>query len=120
MIRNLTRDTVIASRIEIAQDSWARMKGLLGVMDFPPGEALIITRCQSIHMFFMKFPIDVIFCDRQNKVIGLCAGIKPFCMSPVFFKASYAIELPLGSITASKTQVEDQIDISLTRNNPVL
>jgi uncharacterized membrane protein (UPF0127 family) len=67
MIANLTRNTTIASHVEIAQDPLSRMKGLLGKNDFPKGEALVITHCQSIHMFFMKFPIDVIFCDRQDK-----------------------------------------------------
>ena len=112
MIHNLTRDTTIASHIEIAQNPWARMKGLLGRRDLPPGEALIITHCQSIHMFFMKFPIDVIFCDRRHKVTGLCERLNPFYLSPVFFKASYAIELPSGAIAASKTQVGDQIGLS--------
>lgn len=116
MIVNLTRDTVIASRIEIAQNPWGRMKGLLGRRDFPSQEALIITHCRSIHMFFMKFPIDVIFCDRQNKVIGLCERLKPFCLSPIFFKASYAIELPSGSIAASKTQTGDQVDLKGLRD----
>ena len=111
MIRNLTRNALIASRIEIAQSSWARMKGLLGRRGLSSGEALVITHCQSIHMFFMKFPIDVIFCDRQDKVVGLCGGIKPFCLSPIFFKASYAIELPSGSIAASKTQIGDQVQL---------
>jgi uncharacterized membrane protein (UPF0127 family) len=111
MITNLTRSTTIASHIKIAQNSSQRMKGLLGVTDFPQGEALVITHCQSIHMFFMKFPIDVIFCDRQDKVVGLCIGIKPFYLSPIFFKASYAIELPVGSIAASKTQRGDQIKL---------
>jgi uncharacterized membrane protein (UPF0127 family) len=112
MISNLTRNTTIALHIEIAKDPWTRMKGLLGVSDFLQGNALVITHCQSIHMFFMKFPIDVIFCDHQNRVIGLCERIKPFCFSPVFFKASYAIELPIGSISDSKTQVGDQIQMS--------
>ncbi len=109
MIANLTRGTTIASRVKIANNSWTRMKGLLGGADFPPGEALIITHCQSIHMFFMKFSIDVIFCDSQNKVVGLCQDIKPFYLSPVFFKASFAIELPSGTIAASKTQLGDQV-----------
>ena len=109
MISNLTRKTVIASHVEIAQNPLQRMRGLLGSNDFPQGRALIITHCQSIHMFFMKFPIDVIFCDKQNKVVGRCMGINPFCLSPIFFKASYAIELPAGSIAASKTQIGDQI-----------
>ena len=112
MITNITRSTTIASRVEIAQNPLQRMKGLLGASDFPQGEALVITQCQSIHMFFMQFPIDVIFCDRQDKVVGLCADIKPFCLSPLFFKASYAIELPQGSIAASGTQIGDQIQLT--------
>jgi len=109
MIANQTRNTTIASHKTITQNSWQRMKGLLGVKDFPQGQALVITHCQSIHMFFMKIPLDVIFCDHENKVIGLCVGIKPFSLSPIFFKASYAIELPVGSITASRTQLGDEI-----------
>ena len=111
MISNLTSNTVIASQTQIAQNPSDRMKGLLGKDNLPQGEALIITHCQSIHMFFMKFSIDVIFCDRQNKVVGLCAQIKPFYLSPVFFNASYAIELPSGTIAASKTKIGDQIQI---------
>ena len=111
MIVNLTRKTTIASLVKIAQTSSQRMKGLFGVSHFPTGEALVITHCQSIHMFFMKIPLDVIFCDRQHKVVGLCVGIKPFCLSPIFFKASYAIELPIGSIAASQTQIGDQLDV---------
>jgi hypothetical protein len=116
MISNLTRSTVLASRIEIAQNPLQRMKGLLGRCDFPEDSALVITHCQSIHMFFMKFPIDVIFCDAQDKVVGLCVDIQPFGLSPLFFKASYAIELPSGSIAASKTQIGDQIDLPLTHS----
>lgn len=111
MISNLTRNTVIASRVQTAGDPWSRMNGLLGVKDFSKDDALIITECRSIHMFFMKFPIDVIFCDRDHKVVGLCQEIKPFHLSPVFFRASYAIELPAGSISASKTQAGDQIQL---------
>ena len=111
MIRNLTRNSVIASHVEIAKTSQQRMKGLLGRTDFPKNEALIITRCQSIHMFFMKFAIDVLFCDKQNKVVGICENIKPFQLSPIFFKASYAIELPAGTIASSKTKLGDQIKL---------
>jgi hypothetical protein len=111
MITNLTRNTTIASHAETAQNPWARMKGLIGVRVLSPGEALIITHCQSIHMFFMKFPIDVIFCDRRHKVTGLCERLNPFYLSPVFFKASYAIELPSGTIAASKTQIGDQVQL---------
>ena len=111
MITNLTRKALIASSVEMAQNPWQRMKGLLGREDLPKGQALVIPGCQSIHMFFMKFPIDVVFCDRQNRVIGLCQNIRPFALSPVFFKAAYAIELPAGTIQDTQTQAGDHFQI---------
>jgi uncharacterized membrane protein (UPF0127 family) len=111
MITNLTRKSTIASQVTVTRNPWQRMKGLLGVKDFPTGQALVITSCRSIHMFFMAFPIDVVFCDGAHKVVGLCRDIQPFSFSPVFFNASYAIELPAGSIAASKTQIGDEIKI---------
>jgi uncharacterized membrane protein (UPF0127 family) len=111
MVINLTRKCQVASKVQKAQNPWQRMKGLLGRSSFPLGEALIIPCCQSIHMFFMKFPIDVVFCDRTNAVIGLCQNIQPFGLSPIFLKASYAIELPAGTIAATKTQLGDHFQI---------
>ncbi len=111
MIVNETRSLNVASRLRVAQDPWQRMKGLLGTKALPPGEALVIRPCQSIHMLFMAYPIDVLFCDGQGKVVGLCADLRPFALSPVFFKAAYAIELPTGTIASSKTQLGDQIRI---------
>jgi uncharacterized protein len=107
MIFNTSRNTVIASNTEIARSFQQRSQGLLGRTGLAEGHALIILRCNSIHMFFMKFPIDVIFCDRRDRVVGLCCGIKPFRLSPLFLRASYAIELPAGAIAASRTQKGD-------------
>jgi hypothetical protein len=60
-------------------------------------------------MFFMRFPIDVIFVDKNNRVVGLVAAIQPYRLSPIFWKASYAIELKTGAIQASLTGVGDII-----------
>ncbi len=111
MIINLTRNTKLAAMYKIAQDPWARMKGLLGTEALPTGSALVITHCNSIHMFFMKYSIDVIFCDKANKVVGLCQEIKPYNLSPIFFQATYAIELPAGTILSTNTQLGDQIQL---------
>jgi len=65
--------------------------------------------CQQIHMVFMRFPIDVIFVDKNHKVVGLVRKIPPFGFSPVFWKASFAIELPVTAIDKSQTQLEDML-----------
>ena len=95
----------------VADTFFSRLVGLLNRKSFNPGEALIIRRCRSIHMFFMGFAIDVVFVDRNNRVVGFVEGIKPFCLSPIFFRASYAIELPEGTVKTSKTTAGDQIQL---------
>ena len=110
-IVNLTRRSTLANSIEIANTPLKRMRGLLGRDSLDSQAALVIPHCQSIHMFFMKFAIDVIFVDSKNQVVGLSPRIKPFMLSPVFWKSACAIELPAGTIESTKTQVGDQIKI---------
>lgn len=112
MIVNLTRNSTIAQNVKVANDPWQRAKGLLGEKILPQGQALVITGCQSIHMVFMQFSIDAIFCNGKHVVVGLCKDIKPFCFSPIFFKASYVIELPPGTIDLSQTKLGDQVQIA--------
>ncbi len=109
-ILNKSKNTVIAQTASLADTFWTRMKGLLGRGEISAGEALVITKCRSIHMFFMRFPIDAIFVDNQHRVVGLVTGIKPFRLSPIFFHAQYVIELKIGTITATKTSLRDQLE----------
>ena len=111
-IRNLTRNTPIADRATAANTPFKRMTGLLDRRSLGPGEALVIAPCQSIHMLFMKFAIDVIFVDRQGKVVGVRPNIRPFRFSPLFLKAHSAIEVPAGTITSSQTHIGDSVQIS--------
>ena len=111
-IRNLTRNTLIADKAVTADTPLKRMTGLLNRTSFGPGEALLITPCQSIHMLFMKFAIDVIFVDHQGKVVGACPNVRPFRLSPLFLKAHSAIEVPAGTIASSQTQIGDNIQIN--------
>ena len=110
-IINPTQKTVIAENFKIADTFFSRFIGLLNRRSLESGEALIITRCQSIHMFFMRFTIDAVFIDRNDKVVGLVERIKPWRLSPVFFKADRVIELPEGVIDLSKTSLGDQLII---------
>ena len=108
-ILNKTQKTVIAEQVDVADTTVSRLVGLLNRKILPPNEALIITRCRSIHMFFMRFPIDAIFVDRHDRIVGLVRHIKPFRMSPCFFRASDVIELPVGTIDRTKSQEGDLI-----------
>lgn len=110
-IINQTKETEIAKDGRIADTLFSRMKGLLGRDHLDSGEALLITRCQSIHMFFMKFAIDAIFIDRNHCVVGLVRRIKPFRLSACFFKAVSVIECSAGTIEATHTEIGDKISL---------
>ena len=109
-IFNKSKNTVIAQNARLADTFSTRMKGLLGRGGISADEALVITKCQSIHMFFMRFAIDAIFVDKQSRVVGLVANIKPFRLSPIFFHAQYVIELTPGTIAATRTALGDRLE----------
>lgn len=109
---NISRQTLIAKQVQLADSPWLRMKGLLGRKSLNPDEGLLISCCNSIHMFFMRFTIDAIFLDRNNTVVGLVCAIPPFSLSPVFWNASKVLELPSGTVKLSRTELNDKIKIS--------
>ncbi len=111
VVRNLTKNIILARRAIIADTFLSRMKGLLGKPPLQEDEALIITRCRSIHMFFMRYAIDAIFVGRENLVVGLVENIMPFRLSPVFWKAQFVVELMAGTISATKTSVGDGLEL---------
>ncbi len=109
-IFNTTKKTTVAGQTKVAGTFFFRMMGLLNRKSLDEGEGLIILSCQQIHMVFMRFPIDVIFVDKNHKVAGLVKNIQPFGFSPIFWKASFAIELPTTTIEKSQTQVGDILE----------
>ena len=110
-IVNSTRQTILAEEARIANTMIARMRGLLGRSILADQEALVIIPCSSVHMFFMRFSIDVLFVDKNETVVGLCPSLPPWALSPVFMKSHCAIELPAGKIKATGTGIGDLVRI---------
>ena len=110
-ITNQTRDCVLAARAELARSFWARGRGLMGRATLPESYALIIFPESSIHTFFMRVPIDVLFVDRNDKVIGLRQAMppsRPFAgVAP--WRGRYVIEMPAGVIAATGTALGDHL-----------
>ena len=61
----------------------------------------------------MRFPIDALYLDRDRIVIHIQEGLKPWRVAPVRIQAASVLELPTGTIEESKTELGDQVDISL-------
>jgi len=108
---NINKDTLLADKAEIANTFLKRLVGLLNRKSLHKGQALILLPCNCIHSFFMRFIIDVIFLDKTGKVIGVLSSFKPFRFSPLFFRASCAVELPEGTIASNQTTVGDLVTI---------
>ena len=110
-IQNLTRGTEIASRLEVADTPSTRNKGLLGRTGLPSGGGLWIVPCASVHTFFMKFPIDLVYIDRRKKVKKVRSRVGPWRLSACFFAHSI-LELPAGTVDNTQTRRGDQLDFS--------
>jgi uncharacterized protein len=106
---NRTRGVVLAVRVERAGRVFDRMRGLLGRAGFGEGEALAIAPCGSIHTFFMKFAIDVVFLDRRGRVVRALAGLGPWRATRFHLRADQAVELPAGTLARTGTREGDEL-----------
>jgi uncharacterized membrane protein (UPF0127 family) len=66
------------ARAGVARSYWSRFKGLMFQAELPEGEALLIDPCSSVHTFFMRFPIDVVFLDKNDCVVKIAAALGPY------------------------------------------
>lgn len=111
-VTNLTRNTLLADRAEKADTFLKRFKGLMGVRELPLGEGLHIAPCNSIHTFFMKIPIDVLYLDASQQVVDINHAIAPWRVSRIYFDAKSVLELPAGTAAAAQTQPGDRLEFS--------
>jgi uncharacterized membrane protein (UPF0127 family) len=109
-VRNQTRNTMLADRADVANTSAKRRTGLLKHSGLEPGEGLWIVPCESVHSFFMKFAIDLVYLDRNKKVKKVRHRMVPWRMSACL-TAHSILELPAGTVEASGTRAGDQLEI---------
>ncbi len=73
--------TVVSDRCHLAETPLVRMRGLLGRSGLEPGESMLFRPAGSIHMLFMRFAIDVVFCDEELVVLSVVSGLRPWRMA---------------------------------------
>ena len=111
MARLIHRETgsIVCDQVKIAKNFKDRAIGLMFTKKLE-NEALVIDPCNSIHTFFMNFPIDVAFINQQGKVIKIIKAIKPWRLTAIYLKASFVIEFPAHYIQ-SFVKVGDHLEI---------
>lgn len=115
LVINAHNGFTLASEVEFATTFRSRLKGLLGRSSLPPGAVLVLYPCSSIHTFFMKFPIDVLFLSSDFEVLAIVENIAPFRFSRVIHGARMVMELPAGTIKKTKTQPGHRLKFNLVR-----
>jgi hypothetical protein len=84
----------------------------MGRAGLAPGYGLIIYPEWSIHTFFMRFPIDVLFLSNDDRVLGIRVAMPPYRPFAGFWGARYVIELPPQILVETDTQVGDQLELT--------
>ena len=108
-IANVTRGTVLARDARHASSLWARLVGLMGRRSLPEGQALIFDGTRGVHTHFMRFSIDLLFYDREQRAVQVIHALPPWRFSPYLRRDAGVIELPAGAIQRAATVPGDQL-----------
>lgn len=98
----------LVSQVSVADNFFARAQGLLLGSPLRVNQALLIPGCSSVHTFFMRYAIDLIFIDAQNSAIEVRKNVVPWCCA-INWKARAVLELPAGSEAARRLRLGDNL-----------
>lgn len=114
LVENETHPALLVDKGRIADNFFTRLRGLIGVHELAPGDGLWIKPCSSIHCMFMSIPIDVLYLDKEQRVVGLDRNVRPWRMGHFYRKVHSVVELPVGVIDSTPLVVGDQLRIKFT------
>jgi uncharacterized membrane protein (UPF0127 family) len=115
---NTRLDRDLGTRIQLA-DRWpARLRGMLGRPAPARGEGLLLTPCTSVHMYGMRFPLDVAFLDKSGAIVAMYHSLAPGSRTGWHRNAVHALELPSGTLQESGTTVGDVLTWSTSVGSP--
>ncbi|NLE75530.1 MAG: DUF192 domain-containing protein [Chloroflexi bacterium] len=111
-VENFTRGVTLVEHGRVANTHWARLVGLIGVRQMVPGDGLAIVPCRSVHCFFMSMPIDVLYVNREHRVVAMDHELRPWRIGSLHKGVHYVVELPAGTLARTGTAVGDQLRVA--------
>jgi len=108
---NATRDQELAGRVLLADGWWTRLRGMMGRPEPAEAEGMLLAPCQSVHMYWMKYPLDVAFLASDDRVVATYHGLAPSRRSKWHRDAEKALELKAGRLAATQTEVGDRLEL---------
>jgi uncharacterized membrane protein (UPF0127 family) len=112
--RNLSRDIELGGQIREARTHWTRLRGMLGRPEPGAGEGILLKPCQAVHMFGMRYPLDVAFLAQDGTVVAIYEWLRPSQVSRRHPEAAMALELKAGALGQSGTRIGDRIELLST------
>lgn len=112
IVINRSKQTTLARQARAARTFWQRLRGLMFQKALAEGQALVLVGDSSIHTFFMRFPIDVLYLDREGRVLRAQDSMRPWQLGPLVRGCRYIVELPPATIRRTQTEVGDLIALS--------
>ncbi|HSH74680.1 MAG TPA: DUF192 domain-containing protein [Longimicrobiales bacterium] len=106
-IVNETRGTLLGRSVRLADTVWARLRGYLFRPPPRAGEGMLLTPCNAIHTWGMRFPLDVIHLDAGGRVLEVSKSLTPWKTSGRVVNGRYVLEVPVGTVEATGTAVGD-------------
>ncbi len=101
--------TCLVERLRGAFTFGTRLRGLMFRKELPDGEGLWLPDCSSVHTFFMRFPIDVVYLDAENRVLKIVEGMKPWRLSWCL-RAGGVVEAAAGAARACGLARGDRLE----------
>jgi uncharacterized protein len=106
-------------RVVVAGSYWTRLRGLLGRRELGPGEGLLLRPASSVHTAFMRFPIDVVFLDRELRVLDVAEAVRPWRVKAKR-GARAVLELGAGEAARQGIATGDNLRIETNSNDGCL
>src|SRR6059058_5241587 len=103
---------VVCERCSVADSPWPRMRELLGRRGLESGEGLLLRPTGSVHTFFMRFPIDVVFLSREGEVLKIAQALPPWRTAGAR-RAKVVLELAADEAERREIRVGTRLDLSV-------
>lgn len=110
-VKHIKSNKILGENIKEAKSFMDRLIGLMFKDSMEGMDGLMLDPCRSIHNCFVRFPIDVIFINKQNEVVKVIRNFAPWRFSWIYFKAQKTLELPAGTVDDSII-TGDKLEIS--------
>src|SRR5919106_4388705 len=109
-VKVLSRARVVCESCSIAGTAWTRFRGLMGRLVMEPGEGLLLRPSGSVHTCFMRFAIDIVFLDRELRVLAVSPAVRPWRLR-LQRGARAVLELPAGEAERVGITPGDQLTV---------